>query len=77
MTAVITGGHAGCGDISADGTATDLADLIYLVNFIFKSGPTSIYPPAADINGQAGLTSADIIYGVNYLFKSGPPPICP
>ena len=51
--------------------------LIYLVNFIFKSGPTSIYPPAADINGQAGLTSADVIYGVNYLFKSGPAPVCP
>ena len=68
-----------CGDVNHDGSAVpNVADLTYLVNFLFRSGPAPAVPAAADCNGQGGdtINVADLTYLVNYLFKSGPPPIC-
>jgi hypothetical protein len=51
------------------------ADLIVLVNHIFKGGPEPQPCSAAgDVNCDGTLTSADIIFLVNYVFKSGTPP---
>jgi len=51
------------------------ADIIGLVNFVFKSGRTPYPVPAAgDINCSAEVTSSDIIGLVNYIFKSGTAP---
>jgi hypothetical protein len=62
------------GDVDTSGTITS-ADIIYLVNFVFKAGP----PPrpvreAGDVNCTSAITSSDVIYLVNYVFKGGPPP---
>jgi uncharacterized Ntn-hydrolase superfamily protein len=63
-----------CGDVNVDGVVTS-ADVIYLVNHVFKSGaPPQPVPEAGDVNQSGALTSADIIFLVNYIFKSGPAP---
>ena len=65
-----------CGDVNADGHHTS-ADIIGLVNYVFKSGPPPLpVPSCGDVNRSGSLTSADVIMLVNYVFKSGTPP-CP
>lgn len=68
-----------CGDINNDRTAIpNVADLTYLVTFLFRTGPPPAIPAAADCNGQGGdiINVADLTYLVNFLFKTGPAPIC-
>ncbi|MFH1686117.1 MAG: hypothetical protein ABIE70_01180 [bacterium] len=72
------------GDVNHDGAGPDIADLVYLVNYMFNGGPP---PPCdegglfveADVNGDgAGPDIADLVYLVNYMFNGGPPPAgCP
>jgi len=62
------------GDVNVDGVLTS-ADIIYMVNHVFKGGPAPLPCSAAgDVNCDGSLTSADIIYLVNHVFKGGPPP---
>jgi hypothetical protein len=49
-------------------------DIIYLVNYIFKSGPAPNPEMLCDVNCSGVTTSTDIIQMVNYIFKSGPKP---
>jgi len=62
------------GDINLSGTYTS-ADVILLVNYVFKGGAAPV-PCAAngDINCSGSVTSADIIVLVNHVFKGGPRP---
>lgn len=65
------------GDANCSGAIT-LADAIYLVNYIFKSGLAPCCKVLGDANCSGTITLADIITLVNYLFKSGPAPqSCP
>ncbi len=64
-----------CGDVNANGAITS-SDIIYLVNYVFKSGPAPKPIESGDANNDSVITSADIIYLVNYVFKSGPAPVC-
>jgi hypothetical protein len=59
-------------DLSTDITA---ADIIWLVNHVFKSGLDPL-PCAAngDVDCSGAVTAADIIFEVNHVFKGGPPP---
>ena len=51
------------------------ADIIYMVNFVFKGGPApNPVPAAGDVNCDSNTTAADVIYLVNLVFKSGPAP---
>ena len=60
--------------MNANGTITS-ADIIYLVNHVFKGGePPLPVPAAGDVNCSGTLTSADIIYLVNFVFKGGAAP---
>ncbi len=57
---------------------TNVADLTYLVYYLFFGG----FPPPCeeegDLDGGGGVNVADITYLVAYLFKGGPPPTaCP
>jgi len=62
------------GDVDASGTMSP-ADIIYIVNFIFKAGPDPLpCVAAADVDCSGGMSSADIIHMVNYIFKAGLPP---
>lgn len=62
------------GDLNANGEVTP-ADIITLVNYVFKGGADpQPCAAAADMNCNAEISAADIIYVVNYVFKAGPDP---
>lgn len=69
-TYVYTVARTGPGDCNADSFITS-ADIIYLVNHVFKSGLPPVIIRHGDVNCSGVITSADIIYLVNYVFKSG------
>jgi hypothetical protein len=60
----------------ADGSgAINVSDAVYLINFIFASGP----PPqpellAGDANCDAAINVSDVVYLINYIFAGGPAP---
>ncbi len=58
-------------DANGDGQTT-VADIFYLINYLFAGGP----PPvgSGDANGDGQTTVADIFYLINYLFAGGPAP---
>ena len=62
------------GDVNISGAITS-ADIIYMVNHVFKGGVAPL-PCAAsgDVNCNGANTSADIIFLVNHVFKGGAPP---
>ncbi len=61
------------GDADDDGNI-DLADIIFLINYIFKSGTKPDPVCRADVNVNGRLNLSDAVYLVNYIFKSGSPP---
>ena len=62
------------GDANFDASITS-ADIVYMVNYVFKSGTAPLpIAQAGDVNCDSGLSSADIIALVNFVFKSGPVP---
>jgi len=64
-----------CGDINADGVI-DIGDVVYLINYLFRSGPAPVPLEAGDDNGDGIVDISDVVYLINYLFKSGPAPNC-
>ncbi len=63
------------GDATVDGTL-DLGDAIYILNYLFKSGPDPCPMEAGDANSDGIIDLGDAIYVLNYLFKGGSAPSC-
>ncbi len=63
------------GDASGD-WVIDLTDAIYVLNYLYKSGPAPDPLDSGDANCDANLNVGDVVYLLNYLFKSGPAPGC-
>jgi len=61
------------GDVNGDGIINS-ADIVYLINYLFKDGPEPDPLWAGDCNCDGVINSADVVYLINYLFKGGPPP---
>jgi len=59
------------GDANGDGVV-DLADVFYLVNFLFGNGPRPYGP--VDVNSDTVVDLADVFYLINALFSGGPAP---
>ncbi|MDX9856914.1 MAG: hypothetical protein RBT76_03905 [candidate division Zixibacteria bacterium] len=61
-------------DIAGD---VDLSDLIYMVDWLFNSGPAPACLAAANTNGDAACDAdlSDLIHLVNYLFLQGAAPM--
>ncbi len=64
------------------GSPVGVADLTYLVNFLFKGGPAPPCLEEGNIDAIISVTDpidvSDLTYLINYLFKAGPPPpACP
>ena len=61
------------GDVTSN-DAVDIADVVYLINYIFIGG----YPPSplkvGDVNRNCVVDLEDVVYLINYLFLNGPPP---
>jgi len=64
------------GDADGNGSI-NVADLIYLVNYLFFDGPAPPCFEEGDIDGSGAINVADLTYLVDYLFFGGPaPPPC-
>ncbi len=62
------------GDVNHDHDV-NVADLVYMVNYVFKGG-TAIYPEfVGDIDHSCSLNVTDLVYMVNYIFKGGHDPL--
>jgi hypothetical protein len=61
------------GDATGDGLA-DIADVVFLINYLFLSGSPPIPLPSGDPNNDCGVDVADIVYLINYLFIDGAAP---
>ena len=66
-----------CGDYDND-DQTNVADLVNMVDYIFKGGPPAYYPPAIDCDGNGEINVADLTGWVDWLFKGiTDPNACP
>ncbi len=79
-------GGGGCcigirGNVDGDhGDQVNVADLTYLVDYLFRGGPPPPCTEEGNVNGDPGeqINVADLTYLVDYLFRGGPPPpACP
>lgn len=63
------------GDTNNDGNR-DVADAVYLINYLFKKGPSPVlHVGAGDVNNDANVNVGDAVYLINYSFKDGPAPM--
>jgi len=62
------------GDADRSG-AVDLADAIFLVNYIFVDGPAPSPLKVGDANGDCRVNIADAVYLIAYLFGNGAAPV--
>ena len=63
-----------CGDVNKDGVVNS-ADIIYLINYLFISGPAPIpIIQVGDVNRDGVVNVTDVVYLINYLFIGGPAP---
>jgi len=53
----------------------DIADIVFMVNYVFKGGPVPVPVVAGDVNGDCDVNLSDIIFLVNYVFKGGAMPV--
>ncbi len=67
------------GNVDGDGAdACNVADLTYLVDFLFFEGPAPPCFEEGDVDGSGAINVADLTYLVDYLFFDGPAPApCP
>ncbi|MCK4403992.1 MAG: alpha/beta fold hydrolase [candidate division Zixibacteria bacterium] len=61
------------GDANRDGQI-DLGDVVYLINYLFRSGPAPVPLWIGDANCDDMVDLGDVVYLINYLFREGPPP---
>jgi thiol-disulfide isomerase/thioredoxin len=63
-----------CGDCNNDGII-DVADVVYLINYLFRSGAPPIpIECVGDCNNDDSVDVADVVFLINYLFRSGAAP---
>ena len=61
------------GDVTND-QVVDVGDVVYMINYLFKSGPVPDPLASGDVNADCVVDVGDVVYLINYLFKGGPPP---
>ncbi len=60
------------GDVNGDGVV-DIGDVIYLISYLYKSGPKPDPLANGDVNADCLVDVGDVVYLINYLFKNGVP----
>lgn len=61
------------GNANSDGVL-DIADPVFILNFLFLGGPSPACTATADANDDGVLNIADPVYILNFLFLGGAPP---
>jgi hypothetical protein len=61
------------GDVTGDGRV-DVSDVVYMINYLFRSGPAPHPLVSGDTNGDGIVEVGDVVYLINYLYRDGPPP---
>ncbi len=64
------------GDANGDGVVAP-GDVVYLINYLFRSGPPPNPMGAGDCNCDGAVAPGDVVYLINYFFRNGDPPCCP
>ncbi len=64
------------GEVNQD-NAVNLADIQYVLNFLFVEGPDPDCMKSADLNDDGSVNIADAISGLDYLFNGGTEPPAP
>lgn len=62
------------GDANHDG-AVNVADAVYIINYVFLGGNPPPCPNEADANGDGQLNISDPVYLINFIFRGGPAPV--
>jgi hypothetical protein len=62
------------GDVDCSGGGINIADLVYLVDFMFNSGPPPDPYDVGNIDGLLLIDIADLVYLVDFMFNGGLPP---
>lgn len=63
------------GDANFDGKV-NIADIVYLINYLFINGPPPPHPITSDVNGPDRIIDiGDVVYLIAYLFQWGPTPL--
>jgi glucose/arabinose dehydrogenase len=60
------------GDVNGD-SATDAADVFYLINYLHGGGPAPVQN--GDVDGDGQVTAADLTYLAGYVYGRGPTPL--
>jgi len=55
------------GDVNLDGSV-DISDLMYLIDYLFQSGPPPPIPEPADLDGSGGADISDLMILINRMF---------
>ena len=63
------------GDANGD-WMVNVADAVYLINYVFKGGPPPDPIEAGDANCDGNVDVGDAVYLIQYVFNGGPPPGC-
>jgi hypothetical protein len=63
------------GDVTGDGVI-NLGDVVYLITYLYKSGPAPDPLLAGDVNCDGMVALGDVVYLITYLYKGGPAPNC-
>ncbi|MFH1207262.1 MAG: right-handed parallel beta-helix repeat-containing protein [Patescibacteria group bacterium] len=72
VTVTVNDVYLVCGDSNWDSTI-NILDIVYLINYIYKSGPLPMpYKYIADVNGEGAVNILDIVFLINYIYKHGP-----
>ena len=62
------------GDCDGNGSV-GLADVIYLINYLFRDGPEPVPYETGDLDCPNNwIDIADVVYLINHLFRKGPAP---
>ena len=76
LEAIVTGpGGYLAGDANGD-WIVDVGDVVYLVNYLYKSGSPPDPLEAGDTNCDQVVNVGEVVFLVNYLYRGGDPPPC-
>ena len=64
-----------CGDADDNGEI-NLLDIVFMINYKFKSGPAPEIEQACDVDNNGTFNLLDITSMIDYKFKGGPDPNC-